>query len=144
MENKLDTDSLEILLEERNVRPTAMRLLVLKHLLSQDNALSLSDIESQFENSDRTTLYRTLRTFEEHGVVHQIDDGTNIAKYALCERSCNCEIEQDLHLHFHCSGCNETVCLTDYKIPPLSLPEGYLAEDANLVVKGICRNCRNT
>lgn len=134
-------DSLEIILEERKVRPTAMRLLVLRYLLSRKIAVSLSDIEEYFDNSERTTLYRTLKTFEENGIVHQIDDGTGIAKYALCEPDCNCEIEQDLHLHFHCNDCNETVCLTEHKIPHISLPEGYQAEDVNLVVKGVCKKC---
>lgn len=120
-----------------------MRLLVLRYLLSRKTAVSLSDIEEYFDNSERTTLYRTLKTFEENGLVHQIDDGTGIAKYALCEPNCNCEIEQDLHLHFHCTECNETVCLTDRKIPYINLPEGYQAEDVNLVVKGICQKCNS-
>jgi len=128
-------------LENREVRPTAMRLLVMRYLLAKKTAASLSDIEAHFDNSERTTLYRTLKTFEEHGIVHQIDDGTGIAKYALCEPHCNCEIEQDLHLHFHCTDCNETVCLTEHKIPHISLPEGYRAEDVNLVVKGVCKKC---
>ena len=81
------------------------------------------------------------KTFEEKAIVHQIDDGTGISKYALCEIGCNCEIEQDLHLHFHCSNCSETFCLTEHKIPHINLPEGYFAEDVNLVVKGICEKC---
>lgn len=128
-------------LKKREVRPTAMRLLVFQFLVNKKIAVSLSDIEEYFDNSERTTLYRTLKTFEEHGIVHQIDDGTGTAKYALCEPDCNCEIEQDLHLHFHCTQCNETVCLTEHKIPYISLPEGYRAEDVNLVVKGICNKC---
>lgn len=134
---------LEIELQKREVRPTAMRLLVFQYLLKNEIAVSLSDIEEHFESSERTTLYRTLKTFEEHGIVHQIDDGTGIAKYALCEPDCNCEIEQDLHLHFHCTECNETVCLTEHKIPHISLPEGYQAEDVNLVIKGICTKCNS-
>lgn len=134
-------NTLEKELQKREVRPTAMRLLIFQYLLKNDVALSLSDIEEHFDTSDRTTLYRTLKTFEEHGIVHQIDDGTGIAKYALCESDCNCEIEQDLHLHFHCTKCNETVCLTEHKIPHISLPEGYQAEDVNLVIKGICVKC---
>lgn len=134
-------NTLEKELQKREVRPTAMRLLIFQYLLKNDVAVSLSDIEEHFDTSDRTTLYRTLKTFEEHGIVHQIDDGTGIAKYALCESDCNCEIEQDLHLHFHCTKCNETVCLTEHKIPHISLPEGYQAEDVNLVIKGICVKC---
>ena len=134
--NKLDK-----ILEARTVRPTAMRLLVLKFLLQKKVTVSLTNIEEYFDNSDRTTLYRTLKTFEENGIVHQIDDGTGTTKYAICEEHCNCEVEQDLHLHFHCSNCNETVCLTEHKIPHINLPEGYNAVDVNLVVKGVCDKC---
>tara|TARA_R110002051_G_scaffold62195_2_gene113823 strand:+ start:1052 stop:1468 length:417 start_codon:yes stop_codon:yes gene_type:complete len=132
---------IEKTLENKNVRPTAMRILIYKYMDEKEIAVALTDIENAFTKSDRTTLYRTLKTFEEKGIVHQIDDGTSTTKYALCEPGCNCEIEQDLHLHFHCSNCNETVCLTEHKIPHINLPEGYVSEDANLVLKGICDKC---
>ena len=61
-------------------------------------AVTLSDIENAFEKADRTTLYRTIKTFEEKDIVHQIDDGTGITKYALCEQGCSCDIKTDLHL----------------------------------------------
>ncbi len=128
-------------LTDKEVRPTAMRTLVYQQLAKQNTAVALTDIELAFTKADRTTLYRTVKTFEEKGIVHQIDDGTGISKYALCEPGCNCEIENDLHLHFHCSNCDKTVCLTEHKIPQISLPDGYVAEDVNLVVKGICSGC---
>jgi Fur family transcriptional regulator, ferric uptake regulator len=132
---------LEEILNNNNVKPTAMRLLVLQFLLNNKVAVSLTNIEDYFDNSDRTTLYRTIKTFVESGIAHQIDDGTGITKYALCEENCNCEIESDLHLHFHCTNCNETVCLTEHKIPHINLPEGFKAENVNLVVKGTCEKC---
>ena len=72
---------------------------------------------------------------------YQIEDGTGVIKYALCEENCECEVGNDLHLHFHCNNCNETVCLTEHKIPHINLPDGYITEDINLVVKGICEKC---
>ncbi|MFC6269489.1 Fur family transcriptional regulator [Frigoriflavimonas asaccharolytica] len=128
-------------LNRNGVRPTAMRILIYKFMAKSEVALALTDIENNFAKAERTTLYRTLKTFEENGIVHQIDDGTGIFKYALCEPGCNCELDQDLHLHFHCNNCDETVCLTEHKIPTINLPEGYVAENANLVVKGICEKC---
>lgn len=128
-------------LDDNGVRPTAMRILIYKYMADKEVAVGLTDIENAFAKADRTTLYRTLKTFEEKGIVHQIDDGSNISKYALCEPGCNCELEQDLHLHFHCNNCDETVCLTEQKIPHINLPDGYIAEDANLVIKGICEKC---
>ncbi len=135
--------NLEIILENNQIKSTAMRLLVLQFILSKKTALSLSQLESYFDNADRTTIYRTIKTFVEKELVHQIDDGTGITKYAICEENCHCEIENDLHLHFHCTKCEETTCLTDYKIPKINLPEGFIAENINLVVKGICEKCNN-
>ncbi len=132
---------IEKTLNYHEVRPTAMRILIYKHLAQKDNAQALLDIETAFAKAERSTIFRTLKTFEENGIVHQIEDGTGITKYALCEPGCNCEIDQDLHLHFHCSNCDETVCLTEHKIPHINLPDGYIAEDVNLVVTGICEKC---
>jgi len=131
--------NIEDFLETKKIRPTAMRILTFKFLDGQQVATSLTDIEQAFDRSERTTLYRTLKTFEERGVVHKIDDGSGVTKFALCEE--NCKVETDLHLHFHCNNCGETVCLTNHKIPHISLPEGYTAEDVNLVVKGMCEKC---
>ena len=133
--------TIEELLESKGVRITAMRLLISKFLAGKKVAVTLSDIENAFAKADRTTLYRTLKTFEEKAIVHQIDDGTGITKYAMCEEGCNCEMEQDLHLHFHCNNCGETVCLTEHKIPQIKVPDGFVSENVNLVVKGICDKC---
>jgi len=132
---------IEKTLENQKVRPTAMRILIYKYLAEKKVAVTLSDIENAFEKADRTTLYRTIKTFEENAIVHQIDDGTGITKYALCQQGCSCAIETDLHLHFHCNNCNETICLTDHKIPHIKVPEGFVSENVNLVVKGICDKC---
>jgi len=124
----------------RNIKPTAMRELVLKVLTEQKNAISLSELEHKFERADRTTLYRTLKTFEENKLIHSIDDGTGSVKYALCLDSCMCN-PGDLHAHFKCSKCHQTFCLNDIPVPQLSLPSGFKLESINMVVKGVCSNC---
>lgn len=134
-------DEIEKVLEIHNVRPTATRLLMYKFLRDLNVAVTLNDIESGFDKSDRTTLYRTLKTFEKHGLVHQIDDGTGVAKYALDEPTSTDINSQSLHLHFHCTNCNDTICLTDHKIPHINLPEGFITRDMNLVLKGFCDKC---
>ena len=124
----------------RNIKPTAMRELVLKVLTEQDRAISLADLEQKFDNADKTTLYRTLKTFEENKLIHSIDDGTGAVKYALCKETCQCHPE-DLHVHFLCTKCQQTYCLTDISIPSIALPVNFKLETINMVVKGICSNC---
>ncbi|WP_066217881.1 Fur family transcriptional regulator [Formosa haliotis] len=133
--------SIEEFLELKGIRVTAMRLLIYKFLSEKQVAVTLSDIEDAFDKADRTTLYRTIKTFEEKDIVHQIDDGTGVTKYALCEPNCHCDLETDLHLHFHCTQCESTMCLTHNKIPKINVPKGFVAEHANLVVKGVCDKC---
>ena len=128
-------------LEQLNIRPTAMRILIYKFIEKQNTALSLTVIENNFDKSDRTTLYRTLKTFEEKGLVHQINDGTGVPKYALCQHEHYAKKHSDLHLHFHCTKCSKTVCLTEHQIPQITLPKGFLLEDVNMLVKGCCDKC---
>ena len=56
---------LEQNLLSHHIKPTAMRLVVLNFLLEQSSAQSLTDIELKMGRTDRVTLYRTIRTFEE-------------------------------------------------------------------------------
>jgi Fur family ferric uptake transcriptional regulator len=128
-------------LKKFGVRPTAMRILVHQFMATQNSAVSLSSVEGNFEKSDRTTLYRTLKTFEEKCIVHQIDDGTGIPKYALCDHDEGLANHSDLHLHFHCTKCNRTICLTEHRIPQINLPDKFIPEDVNMLVKGICEHC---
>jgi len=128
-------------LEVKGIRPTAMRNLVLEHLVKQEAAISLADLEKALAPVDRITVYRTLKTFEEHCLVHSIDDGTGASKYALCKEDCDNFPHHDLHVHFYCSSCKETFCLPKTLIPVVSLPKGFKADEMSLVMKGVCERC---
>ena len=97
--------SLEHKLEHRNIKPTTMRLLVLKELVEAESAISLKELEARFERADKATLFRTLKTFEKQKLIHRIEDGTGASKYALCKTTCECQ-PQDQHVHFKISGAN--------------------------------------
>lgn len=134
--------SLENKLEDKSVKPTAMRLLVLQYLTEQIKAVSLSDIEVSLETADKSTLFRTLKTFEQAGLIHSIEDGSGHLKYALCLEGCTCS-PVDLHYHFHCIHCKETFCLTNLNIPQIELPKNFEMKQANMVIKGKCANCNS-
>lgn len=118
-----------------------MRLLVLEYLTQQNTAVSLSALEDYFTRSDRTTLYRSLKTFEEHGLVHRIDDAGGSTKYALCPNDCTCSFPDDTHIHFFCTDCEHTFCFTDLTIPNIPLPDQFQPESGNFVVSGHCPSC---
>ncbi len=128
-------------LEAKEIRPTAMRELVLKVLLNKGSAISLSKLEDEFANADKSTLYRTLKTFEDKKLIHSIDDGSGSVKYAVCQDSCECN-PSDLHVHFYCTKCENTFCLTDIPVPSVNLPIGFSLDSVNMVIKGLCINCK--
>lgn len=132
--------TLEETLIKFSIKPTAMRLLVLEYMYQHSYAVSVSDIENDFDKVDRITLYRTLKTFEDHKLIHSIDDGTGIPKYAICQEGCMCG-PQDAHVHFHCDACKLTYCLPDLHIPSLALPQHFEAAQLTMTVRGKCANC---
>ena len=79
-------------LKARDIRPTALRVLILRTMAGFDRAFSLADLEEELDTVDKSTLFRTLTLFLAHHLVHGIDDGTGSLKYALCSSDCDCEI----------------------------------------------------
>ncbi len=123
----------------KNTNPTSMRILVYDFLERQQVAMSLSEIESHFYNADRITIYRTLKTFEEKGIVHSIQENTT-TRYILCHDGCNEQTHKDWHLHFYCKICKQTTCQEDFRLPQ-NENQKYRIDEIKLFGKGICENC---
>lgn len=134
-------EHIENKLLNKNTKPTSMRILVYDFLSTQQVALSLSEIEAHFVNADRITIYRTLKTFEEKGIIHSIQEN-NTSRYKLCHDDCNEDTHKDWHLHFYCKICKQTTCKEDYYIP--AKPDAHFRiDEIRLFAKGICEDCLN-
>lgn len=132
----------EKILSQKAVRITPMRQLLLEHFLMHQKTLDLAELEETFPKADRTTIYRTLKTFEEKGILHAISHGAAAVKYALCQEYCSSEKHLDQHPHFHCQHCGEMTCLDQLLIPSVSIPEAYRIAEVNMIIKGTCPKCR--
>ncbi|MBQ9477831.1 MAG: transcriptional repressor [Bacteroidales bacterium] len=130
----------EILLQQAGIRVTAVRLMIWKTIRrSFAGAFGLADLETVLPTVDRSTLFRMLNLLSEAHLLHSIDDGSASRKYCLCDEDSHSL--QMHHIHFNCRVCQRTFCLTDLHIPQVALPEGFVAEDTDYVVKGICPDC---
>jgi len=120
-----------------------MRLNVLELFMhSAGKAITQRDLDQSIENADRITLYRTLKTFEENGIIHQAVDGSGVTKYALCNsKSCADHKHFDKHAHFLCNDCGATLCLDEKVNPDVEAPKGFEVEESYLVLKGRCQEC---
>jgi Fur family ferric uptake transcriptional regulator len=138
----LNTEQLENILISKQVTPTSMRLLVLDTLMQQQSTVSLAQLEKKLEHTDRITLYRTLKTLEQKGIIHSINDGS-AARYALCN-DCSGPVHNDAHIHFYCTECRQTVCLTTVPAPPVDVPRAFRLHELSMIAKGICDRCSGT
>lgn len=127
-------------LESREIKPTAIRLLVLRVMSSSDHAVSLSELEQSLVTVDKSTIFRTLMLFLSHHLIHGIADGSGVLKYAVCPDDCQCQ-SSELHTHFYCVRCQKTFCLTGLPAPIVKLPAGFSVDSVNYVIKGICPEC---
>ncbi|MDX5422701.1 MAG: transcriptional repressor [Hymenobacteraceae bacterium] len=110
--------------------------------LENNYALAHADLEKILGNRyDRVTIYRTLYSFEEKGLLHSINDVSGAVKFALCQEACSQHQHHDNHIHFNCTSCGQTFCLNDVHVPALALPTGYQVESLHYSAQGVCKNC---
>ncbi|MBL7834461.1 MAG: transcriptional repressor [Cyclobacteriaceae bacterium] len=129
------------ILKDFKLRSTPSRAAILDAFLTHDYALSHGDLEREVPASfDRVTVYRTLKTFLDKGLIHKVLDGEGGMKYALCNEACTSANHHHDHVHFKCVRCGQTNCL-QVEIPVIKLPKGYQPQDVNLLIQGVCDTC---
>jgi len=135
-------NSAKDILAKRGLRITKCRLSVLDLFLVHKHALTHSDIESSLKDSyDRVTLYRTLTSFLEQDIIHQIMDRDGANKYAISTDLTNISEYYHKHVHFKCINCGQTKCLPNTPIPEIKMPKGFYHQSSLLLVEGICNHC---
>ena len=131
------------ILKKNDLSITDGRKKILDLFISSNGALAHADIEKSTANAfDRVTVYRTLQTFVEKGIIHNIPTTDNSILYALCKDECEQGHHHDNHVHFICNSCSKTICLDDVIVPTVKLPQGFTPNQAAMVVKGICDDCK--
>lgn len=131
----------ESILKKHGLRSTEIRREVVDHFLKSAKAITHQDVENALPSADRVTLYRTLSSLQDSGILHQVVDDETVKKYALCGGDCTQSHHHDNHVHFKCTKCGTTRCLENVVIPSISLPEGYTSTTEDLLVQGVCAGC---
>ena len=81
----METNKHEILLQHHGVRPTAVRLLILKGIEEFGAPFSLEELYVHFATIDRSTIFRALTLFEEKHLLHSFEDGSGKRKYCFSQ-----------------------------------------------------------
>ncbi len=131
------------ILKSHGLRLTDSRKEILDVFLTKKSAIAHSFLEESLRKAhDRVTIYRTLYSFLEKGIIHKVLDEGGSSKYALCS-SCTDHNHQHDHVHFKCEKCGETNCLDDTFVPKISIPSGYKVKETGILMQGICNKCNS-
>ncbi len=126
------------ILIEKGVSPSYHRLKVLEYLLENRNHPSADDIYrkliEEIPTLSKTTIYNTLKTFVESGLVESFNILQNEVRY---------EYNLNPHAHFLCKKCGKIYDLPDYdNCLKNQIIAGHEIHDHQINLSGICKNCR--
>ncbi len=131
-------ENINQLLRSAGLSGTFIRRRVVELLSGYGVALTQKEIEEKLPaNTDRVTLYRTLKLFCERGVVHKIVIDENKKKYKLAGH-----FRRSDHAHFFCIYCQKLLCMPHLEVDTSRLPAGFELHATRLVVEGVCNNCK--
>jgi Fur family ferric uptake transcriptional regulator len=138
----MESAAINDILKRNQLSVTGSRKKILDLFLTNNGALAHHNIEEKTgEKFDRVTIYRTLQTFVEKGIIHTIPTADNSVLYALCKDECTTGHHHDNHVHFICDNCNVTYCLDDVVTPEVKLPKTFKPKVIEVLVSGVCGNC---
>jgi Fur family transcriptional regulator, ferric uptake regulator len=134
---------MENFLRSKKLRVTPFRVAVLEVFSRHKNAVDIDQIEKSLKEFDRITLYRTVRTFIEKGLIHEIVMPGDIKKLALCKDECSGAGQEHhhQHLHFKCDICEEVYCLELVHFPEIKYPKFKIIH-LEIQGSGVCQSCR--
>ncbi len=126
------------LLSSFNMHKTPCRVEMLSTLIHSQSALTELEIKQRMSYEyDRATIFRNLKAFLKAGVIHGVPlEGGEVRYQVTAPQQCD-----HIHAHFHCKQCSNLYCLKAVEIQKLNLPDGYKADEYDLVIKGFCDNC---
>ena len=131
------------LLNSAGLRRTKARGLVLEILVRANRPLSHQEIagEPEIASLDRVTLYRTLTTLQQAGLLHRIQGIDGVWRFrGHSARSGKCGGD---HIHFLCLVCGRMSCLPEQSLPWVKEPDGAEVFGKQLVVYGRCETCKS-
>ena len=133
-------EGFEKLCKTKGLRVTHQRTEVFKALIQYSGHPTTEDIFHQVRKNLKTisldTIYRTLATFEQHGLitkVHHIDNATRI------------DHNLTIHHHLVCTKCGKIEDFYwpdfDRMKPPAPLSGWSQIGDKHVIINGLCSSC---
>lgn len=143
MANKNKTDSITIFRDkckQHNLSMTPQRMAIYEQLINSKNHPCSEEIYEKvrnvFPDISLDTVYRTLSTFAEIGVIDIVEGYGEAKRY---------DPDVDSHHHFRCRQCNNIVDFNNEAYDNLNIPKefrnNFKVTNLRVVLEGICDKC---
>jgi Fur family ferric uptake transcriptional regulator len=128
------------ILTRAGLRRTGPRIEVLSVLVKISRPMTQEQIAGKLKDGpDKVTIYRTLESLLECGIIHRAYVQERSWYYELAD---NCS-EKQCHPHFTCSSCGETFCMTEMALPMAKSPyKGFRIAHQQVRLEGLCPECK--
>jgi len=133
-------DKARHMLKEARLYCTEARVAILKSLMAAAGPLRQDQIAgpSGDRTMDKVTVYRTLDSLIEAGLVHRAFMHERAWHFELAD---HCS-EKQCHPHFTCTNCGVTQCMTDISLPMATIPQkGFIINRQQVRLEGLCPAC---
>jgi Fur family transcriptional regulator, ferric uptake regulator len=128
------------ILKENGLKITQNRLDVLCVFLGSEKAFTLLDLEKIFSlKHDRSSLFRSLQTYSEKGLLEKFCNANGTFVYTLNRHNPDCNGKS----HFKCKDCETVVSLPNLPTAYLELLGNNKMDTINLLIEGTCESCQN-
>ncbi len=136
----MDAQYFKDLLHSRKLKATGHRINLLVLMDQYKSAMPYSSIQEAMTSMDRVTLYRTLESLKEKGIIHKAFQENNESYYAICGAECDTHDHHHDHIHFKCTSCETVTCQTTTQKVQVTLP-GNEIHKVSIHVEGVCQTC---
>lgn len=129
------------ILKNKGLKKTAHRIMLISTLQKRGVSLTEGEIKSEMGDLyDRITFYRTVQTLLNARIIHRITVDNITVKYALNDSS---HRYSENHIHLFCKQCHSVICLENVAKPEYLVPQGFKAEESEVLIKGLCEKCES-
>ena len=120
-----------------DIKPSSQRIVIMDYLLNNRTHPTSNEIYNALKDDNptlaKTTVYNTLKLFEEKGAVLNL---------SIDEKNAHFDGDTSDHAHLICTQCGKIVDMEITMAPKMCNDMGCEIHQTHIYMKGICGECK--
>ncbi|MDP1624839.1 MAG: Fur family transcriptional regulator [bacterium] len=134
----MKTHAIADMLRETGTKATKARIGLVAALVAERYPLSIKEISRKVKVPNQSTLYRSLRSLVEAGIVREVHLGPDAVRYEM-------SVGRHHHHHIVCTSCGTVedidTCAIEGAVAGIKSKRFSVITDHSLEFFGICKSC---